>query len=137
MADKLSVKERSAQMAKVKSSGNRSTEFRVEQALKLNRIHGWIKHPINIKGKPDFLFPVEKLLIFVDGCFWHACPKCGRLPSSRQEYWVPKIDSNRRRDNRIRRLLRKEGYSVIRVWEHELKQDLWIKRIRRALISDG
>ena len=90
MADSISKKERSALMAKVRSKGNRSTEGKVEAALKSARIKGWKKHPKDVPGCPDFYFPKSRLAVFVDGCFWHACPKCGRLPSSNAEYWTPK-----------------------------------------------
>src|SRR5689334_13112583 len=122
MADSISRKERSALMARVKSKGNRSTEIKVEALLRTAGIRGWKKHPARIDGSPDFYFPRAKLAVFVDGCFWHACPRCGRLPSNNAEYWTRKIDSNRRRDNRIRRRLRSHGVRVLRIWEHELKR---------------
>ena len=133
MADSINKKERSALMAKVRSKGNRSTEGKVEAALKDARVKGWKKHPKDVSGCPDFYFPKSRLAVFVDGCFWHACPKCGRLPSSNAEYWTPKIDSNRRRDNRIRRQLRREGFHVMRIWEHELKGGAWIGRLERMM----
>ena len=133
MADSINKKERSALMAKVRSKGNRSTEGKVEAALKGARVKGWKKHPEDVPGCPDFHFPKSRLAVFVDGCFWHACPKCGRLPSSNAEYWTLKIDSNRRRDNRIRRQLRREGFHVMRIWEHELKGGAWIGRLERMV----
>lgn len=93
-------------MAKVRSRGNRSTEGRAEAILLEHGITGWIKHPSDILGSPDFYFPKQRLALFVDGCFWHACPRCGRIPKSRVDFWVAKIDANRRRDNRTRRSLR-------------------------------
>ena len=138
MADRISKENRSALMAKVRSAGNRSTEGKVETALKEARIKGWRKHPKDIPGSPDFYFPKAKLAVFVDGCFWHACPQCGRLPSSNFEYWIPKIDSNRRRDNRIRRHLRALGFHVMRIWEHDLKRASWLGRLERMLTKyDG
>lgn len=119
-------------MAKVKSSGNRSTEMRVEQALVNAGVHGWVKHP-GLPGKPDFYFPAEHLALFVDGCYWHGCPKHLRLPNAHAEYWREKIDRNRRRDTRIHRKLRADGYHVMRVWEHDLGHDLWIKRLMAML----
>jgi DNA mismatch endonuclease (patch repair protein) len=133
MADSISKEERSALMAKVRSKGNRSTEIKVEAALKKARITGWRKHPKNIPGCPDFYFPKARLVIFVDGCFWHACPRCGRLPSSNAKYWTPKIDSNRRRDNRTRRDLRAQGFHVMRIWEHEVKNASWLLRVERMM----
>ena len=133
MADSISKKERSALMAKVRSKGNRSTEEKVEAALRSARIKGWKKHTKDVPGCPDFYFPKSRLAVFVDGCFWHACPKCGRLPLSNAEYWTSKIDSNRRRDNRIRRQLRREGFHVMRIWEHELKGGSWLRRLERMV----
>jgi DNA mismatch endonuclease, patch repair protein len=133
MADSISKEQRSALMAKVRSTGNRSTEGRVEVALKKARIRGWKKHPKDIAGCPDFYFPKARLVIFVDGCFWHACPKCGRLPSSNAKYWIPKLDANRRRDNRTRRQLQAQGFHVIRIWEHEVKDASWLVRVERMI----
>jgi DNA mismatch endonuclease (patch repair protein) len=132
MVDPLSTEERSALMAKVKSAGNRSTELRVEQALTAAGIGGWEKHP-HLPGKPDFYFPAERLVVFVDGCYWHGCPKHVRYPAARADYWRAKIDRNRRRDNRNRRALRAGGYHVMRVWEHDLKRDTWLKRLAAML----
>lgn len=133
MGDTLSKKERSIRMSLVRSSGNKSTELFVEAALKANRIAGWKKHPKGIPGKPDFYFPKQRLAVFVDGCFWHMCPVCDRLPKSRPEFWHAKIDQNRRRDNRLRRRLRALGFRTMRIWEHELKTTTWLSRLRKRL----
>lgn len=135
MSDPLSKAERSARMSKVRSKGNRSTEMRAELALVEARITGWEKHRKDILGKPDFFFPSHGLALFVDGCFWHACPVCKRrVPASRAEFWREKLDKNRRRDNRQHRKLRAQSYHVMRVWEHELKRDSWLKRLRSMLL---
>jgi DNA mismatch endonuclease, patch repair protein len=129
MRDPLSKAERSALMAKVRNQGNKSTEGVVERGLTSARICGWIKHPRTILGSPDFYFPQLRIAIFVDGCFWHSCPKCGRIPKSRVTFWVAKIADNRRRDNRVRRRLRSSGVHVLRLWEHELGKTDWLKRV--------
>lgn len=132
--DPLSKRERSALMSKVRSKGNRSTERRVENALVEAGMKDWIQQPEGIEGSPDFYFPKQLLLLFVDGCFWHACPRCARnIPKTRSEFWAEKIDGNRRRDNRIRRKLRYQGYHVMRVWEHDLKSQTWLKRLQAML----
>lgn len=134
VADPLSRDERSARMAKVRNAGNKSTEGRVEAALIEDGIEGWEKHPKDIVGKPDFFFPRYRLAVFVDSCFWHACPVCNRrAPVNRAEFWRNKIEGNRKRDNRQRRQLRRQGYHVMRIWEHQLGTDTWLKRLR-ALI---
>jgi|SRR6185437_5676267 len=137
MADKISKTQRSAVMAKVRSTGNRSTEGRVEAALIAANIAGWEKHPKSVPGCPDFYFPEVRLAVFVDGCYWHACPRCCRLPASNAEYWSDKIDSNRRRDNRIRRQLRRRGFRVMRIWEHEIKSGAWIRRLGRMMTAEA
>lgn len=131
--DPLSKRERSALMSKVRSSGNQSTEKTVESVLRANRITGWRKHAKNVPGRPDFYFPKARLAVFVDGCFWHACPKCGRIPKTRVKFWAEKIAGNRRRDNRIRGQLWRKGFSVIRIWEHEITMRNVPKLLRRIL----
>lgn len=133
MKDPLTAQERSERMSRVRGTGNQSTEGRIEAALVENRIGGWTKHPTEIPGRPDFYFPEYRLALFADGCFWHACPKCGRLPKSRVDFWGPKLDANRRRDNRTRRAMQRQGYHVIRVWEHEIRSERWVGRLRGML----
>lgn len=132
--DALDEAARSAHMSKIKGKGNKSTEAVVETALLQANITGWVKHPKEIVGKPDFFFPDSKIALFVDGCFWHGCPRCKRrVPSNRSDFWRKKIDDNRRRDNRQHRRLREQGYHVMRVWEHQLKKITWLKRLQAML----
>lgn len=132
--DLLTPQQRSEQMSRVKPTGNKSTEGRAEAALLAAGIEGWIKHAQLNKSRPDFYFPQYQFAIFIDGCFWHACPNCARnWPTNRASFWREKIEGNRRRDNRKRRQLRREGYHVMRVWEHELKTQRWLSRLQ-ALI---
>jgi DNA mismatch endonuclease (patch repair protein) len=131
--DPLSKSERSVQMSKVRSKGNRSTEGRAEAAMIQAGVEGWEKHPKGILARPDFFFPKHNLLVFVDGCYWHGCPRHVRFPQSNVDYWRDKIEGNRLRDNRVRTKLRRQGYHVMRVWEHDLKSDRWLKRLRRML----
>ncbi len=60
--------------------------------------------------------------MFVDGCFWHGCPKCGHVPTANNAYWNAKIDGNRRRDREYDRRLHERGFRVLRIWEHQLLQ---------------
>jgi DNA mismatch endonuclease (patch repair protein) len=132
--DPLNQDERSERMSRVRRAGNKSTEGRVEAALLAAGIGGWEKHPKEILGKPDFYFPHLRLVVFVDGCFWHACPVCARRnPTHRAAFWRDKIDGNRRRDNRQRRQLRRDGYHVMRVWEHEVAKGEWMGRLRATI----
>ena len=76
-----------------------------------------------ILGKPDLYFPKQKIAVFIDGCFWHKCPKCFVRPKSRNRYWDPKIEGNVQRDARNNAELRKQKIRVIRFWEHEIKDN--------------
>lgn len=122
-------------MARVRSKGNRSTEWRLRAGLASLAISGWKVQPGGLPGNPDFVFQEDKLAVFVDGCFWHGCPCCYRRPRSRQEYWDEKVLSNQRRDQRVNAELRGQGYKVVRFWEHEIAQDTKgaVDRIRRML----
>ena len=134
-SDPLSPSQRSALMSKVKNCGNLSTEVAVEAALAAFCIKGWTKHPPGLVGRPDFFFPRYKLAVFVDGCFWHACPSCARnLPTNRRRFWEGKIEGNRRRDNRVRSALRREGFAVMRIWEHSVTDSLtWLGRLKAMI----
>lgn len=121
-------------MSRVRSRGNLSTEFAVERLLVGNAIVGWVKQPKGIFGNPDFYFERNRLLLFVDGCFWHGCAKCNRrIPVTRSEFWEAKITRNRRRDQRQRRKLRSLGFHVMRIWEHEASSGRWLGRLRAML----
>ena len=89
---------------------------------------------MNIFGKPDFVFPEVKIAVFVDGCFWHGCPKHANAPKNNREFWRQKIDANKKRDQKVNRRLRSEGWSVQRIWEHDIKNpERCAKKILRAL----
>ncbi|NQU41933.1 DNA mismatch endonuclease Vsr [bacterium] len=136
--DNVSPRRRSEIMAKVKSHGNRSTEARMAQVLKKAGLVGW-RRKYSISGKPDFVFPRARIALFVDGCFWHGCPRDCRIPQSNRDYWVMKIDRNRKRDRTIGRELRARGWTVVRVWEHEFPDSATLKakltRIRKSLLA--
>lgn len=79
-------------------------------------------------GKPDIVFPRKKIVIFIDGCFWHKCPRCFIKPRTNVKFWKEKIESNVKRDKIVNSELRKMGWKVLRIWEHELKNGKIIKR---------
>ncbi|MDW8405516.1 very short patch repair endonuclease [Chloroflexus sp.] len=133
MKQKEDKQNRSRIMASVKSSGNRSTEARFRNILSVAGISGWREQARDLTGKPDFVFDQERIAIFIDGCFWHGCPICYRRPQSSQEYWDQKVQSNIKRDRKIRSALRRQGWSVLRFWEHDLKNPE--KVMRRVLLS--
>lgn len=112
---------RSENMRAIRSSGNQSTEKRLSALLKTHRIHGWRCQPRNVVGKPDFVIKQKRVAIFVDGCFFHGCPRCGHIPKTNRIYWAAKIAKNKQRDKAISKTLRSFGYKVIRIWECQLK----------------
>lgn len=77
-----------------------------------------------LPGKPDIVLPRYKVAIFVDGCFWHNCPMHGSLPETNKSFWKNKIARNVERDNEVNALLEQNGWRVIRIWEHEIKQSI-------------
>jgi DNA mismatch endonuclease, patch repair protein len=125
--------QRSRIMFAVRSKGNKSTEECLIKIMKNYNIIGWRRNwPLS--GKPDFVFPKHSLAVFVDGCFWHGCPRCYTEPKKNAEYWREKIRRNILRDRKNSRLLRSKGWHVIRIWEHSLKnQKVIAKRIKKVV----
>jgi DNA mismatch endonuclease, patch repair protein len=133
MCDVFSKQKRSEVMAAIRSKGNKETEQVFAAILRKNGINGWRRH-LSIEGKPDFAFPKERVTVFIDGCFWHGCPKHGRNPSSNQDYWRRKLSQNRARDRRVSRRLRTEGWHVLRFWEHDLRHESTVLKKLRKLV---
>ena len=133
MADVFSKQKRSKVMAAIKSKRNKDTEIKLTSIFRANKIIGW-RRDQKLLGKPDFVFRRERLVVFVDGCFWHGCPKHGRNPDSNADYWIAKLNRNRHRDKIVNGNLRKAGWRVLRLWEHELARGLKVaKRIKSIL----
>lgn len=107
-------------MARVRGRGNKSTEERLARLFRQSGIKGWRRH-LPLPGTPDFAFPKECLVIFVDGCFWHGCPRHATFPTTRRKFWLKKFADNKARDRRVNLALRRLGWRVLRIWEHELK----------------
>jgi DNA mismatch endonuclease, patch repair protein len=127
---------RSQIMASIRGKGNKETEVALASIFRRNRVRGWRRH-LPVRGNPDFAFVKERVAIFVDGCFWHGCRAHSRLPKSNQEYWEKKLARNRRRDRAVTRDLKKNGWHVVRLWQHELKKENDVLlRIRNALNGD-
>jgi DNA mismatch endonuclease (patch repair protein) len=80
--------------------------------------------------RPDFVFPELKISVFVDGCFWHGCPRHATWPAHRAAWWRRKIQGNQARDREVNRALRQAGWRVVRIWEHSLA-----KRSQRGLTA--
>jgi len=121
MVDIWSRRKRSEVMALVRSRGNKATELALARIFRRHRISGWRRNQALV-GKPDFIFRKLAVALFVDGCFWHGCPRCYRRPKSNQRFWDAKVIQNRNRDRNVNRELRKLGWKVIRIWEHDLKK---------------
>jgi DNA mismatch endonuclease (patch repair protein) len=125
----------SRRMRAIRDRMNKSTEMRFRAILVRAGVRGWRVRPAGLTGKPDFLFPEQRLVIFLDGCYWHGCPRCGHIPSLNRPYWSAKIERNKARDRRNLRLLRGAGYLVLRLWEHELRENpgRCLRRVRDLL----
>jgi len=122
MTDVFSQAERSRIMARIRSRGNRTTELRFVRILRRFKIKGW-RRGSKLPGRPDFVFPSQKIAVFVDGDFWHGNPKKYRLPRSNIEYWAAKLDRNRKRDELINMTLKGMGWRVTRIWESALRDE--------------
>lgn len=135
MPDVFTPAKRSQVMSRIRGKGNKDTELALAALLRRNGITGWRRHAPVI-GRPDFVFRRQRLALFVDGCFWHQCPRHSNIPVNNRAFWLKKFESNRRRDRHVARALRGLGWNVLRVWEHDLalrRQSVLISRIRRAL----
>jgi DNA mismatch endonuclease (patch repair protein) len=137
MPDVFTKAKRSAVMALIRSRGNRATELRLIALMREHGITGWRRNA-PVFGKPDFVFRCERVAVFVDGCFWHRHRGCkyAYTPKSRLEFWLPKFARNAERDREVTRVLRREGWKVVRVWECELaKKARERPLIRRLMLS--
>jgi DNA mismatch endonuclease (patch repair protein) len=122
-------------MSRVRGRGNRKTELRLLEILRMNKIRGWRRNSL-LLGKPDFVFPDAKVVVFVDGCFWHCCPKHGTIPTDNRKFWKQKLTQNKVRDLATNKLLQSRGWRVLRIWQHELvrrNERTLIRRVRSAL----
>ena len=130
MVDTVSKKKRSEVMSKVRSKDSKiEVDFR--KAIWKAGFR-YRKNPKGYFGKPDLVLKKYKTVIFIDSCFWHGCKKHCRIPSTRKEYWIPKIKRNKKRDKEVNRYYKKEGWKVVRVWEHELNKN-FNKIIEKAI----
>ncbi len=120
MTDVLTEKQRSYCMSKI-CGKNTKPELVLRKLLRLNTLKFYTNS--KLPGKPDIVFPKQKLAVFVDGCFWHKCPRCFVKPATRTRFWMKKILGNVKRDKIINKTFVKSGWKVLRIWEHEIKQD--------------
>lgn len=97
-------------------------ELKIRQLLHRRGLRYRVNLPITagtVRVRPDLVFTRLKVAVFVDGCYWHGCPRHGTRPRVNTAYWGPKIDRNRARDKRVTAALKTAGWLVIRIWEHE------------------
>jgi len=135
MADVFDKTTRSTVMRKVRSKGNKSTELRLITLFKAAGLTGWRRH-YQVKGNPDFIFPKYRVVVFTDGCFWHGHDCRNTSPIENSEYWEKKRERNIRHDMEITALFERRGWTVLRIWECELKkvnESITIERIKAAL----
>jgi DNA mismatch endonuclease, patch repair protein len=121
-------------MQAVRGKGTR-LEKRLWAMLAGMRLKGWKKNVATITGKPDVVFSSQRVVVFIDGCFWHGCPHCQRkLPATNREYWERKIKRNAELAQIHDRQLEQGGWVVVRIWEHEMADRPLVRaRIRHAL----
>lgn len=127
---------RSSIMRKVRSSGNKSTEIRLITLFKKAGINGWSRN-YPVKGNPDFVFLSHRVAVFVDGCFWHGHDCRNTRPNENSEYWAKKRERNIQRDIEVTDMFINRGWTVLRIWECELKkvnETTTLDRIRSALM---
>jgi DNA mismatch endonuclease (patch repair protein) len=134
MGDILTPLERSERMRLIRSQDTKP-EMAVRRLL-FRLGYRYRLHSRKLPGHPDIVFQTKRKLIFVHGCFWHGHKSCRltRLPKSKLVYWKPKLDNNTRRDSRVQRQLRKDGWGVLVVWECQLGDlERIASRLRRFL----
>jgi len=101
---------------------NTSPELELRRELRDRGLRGYRLHRREVPGRPDVSFGPERLAVFVNGCFWHRCPKCQLpLPRTHIEFWERKFDANQRRDVAKRSALRRAGWKVLTLWECEIR----------------
>lgn len=143
MPDVFTKAKRSQVMSRIRSRGNKETELALAKLLRAARITGWRRHrslTLEVPSsrfqvqssttrrkarptgrvRPDFVFAKLRVIIFVDGCFWHGCPKHATMPANNQAFWLKKLTGNKERDRLVTRALRHSGWRVLRIWGHEL-----------------
>lgn len=121
MSDVLTPAQRSFCMSR-----NRGKDTKPEILLRKALWRRGLRYRLHseLPGKPDLVFPGQRAVVFVDGCFWHGCPEHFQPPRTNAEFWREKIAATQRRDIRTGEKLTAAGWAVFRVWEHEIRADL-------------
>jgi DNA mismatch endonuclease (patch repair protein) len=136
MVDNMTSRQRSKTMSRIRSSGNRTTELAFIRLLKSSGLKGWRRNA-QLPGRPDLVFNRVRVAVFLDGCFWHGCPRCHLQPRSNEHYWRAKIQRNTIRDRMSVKQLKAGGWLVLRIWEHQIRQRPGnaVARLSRLLLS--
>ena len=135
MPDVFTKAKRSEVMSRIRGRGNKETEIALARLLRAEGIIGWRRHTALV-GRPDFSFRRQRVAVFVDGCFWHGCPKHSNMPANNRAFWMKKLTGNQTRDRLVTRTLRKEGWRVVRGWDQELRKPVRVlARIRKVLAA--
>src|ERR1700682_6168645 len=123
---------RSEQMARIRGK-NTGPERSLRSALWSTGLRYRI-HPETPVGTPDIVLPGKRVAVFIDGCFWHGCPLHYVRPRSRTDHWIARLRGNVERDRRQTLELEALGWSVLRVWEHDVHEALSevVERIRQS-----
>ena len=150
VSDVFTKAKRSEVMSRIRSRGNKDTELALAKLFRRNKITGWRRHvqvriaERRVRNKPavraavnslrtphsvfrtfavrpDFVFLKSRTAVFVDGCFWHGCPRHGTQPRGNRLFWKKKFSRNIARDRLVNRALRSANWRVLRIWEHTLR----------------
>ena len=135
MSDIFTPEKRSDVMKAVKSRNTKTTELKMIELFKELRVIGW-RRTYPLIGKPDFVFPKKRIVIFVDGCFWHGHDCRNLTPSDNAEFWEAKRLYNKKHDEEVTQTLVQKNWTVIRIWECELKKknrELLLEKISMLL----
>ena len=115
---------------------NTSPEKSLRSALHRAGIRGYRLHKKGVPGRPDILFEGRKTAVFVNGCYWHRCPVCALpLPKAHRSFWRRKFELNVERDAEKRKVLESDGWTVVTIWECEIRNDVdaCVESVRRVL----
>mgnify|MGYP001575952176 CR=1 FL=1 len=133
MADVVSKKKRSKIMSAIKSKDTKM-EIAFRKVL-WNKGFRYSKNSSKYFGKPDLVLKKYKIVIFLDSCFWHGCKNHFRKPTSNKNFWINKIERNKERDKKVNSYYKKNGWRIIRIWEHQIKKDkdVMIEKVLKLL----
>ena len=120
MADVFDKEKRSAVMRSIKAKKNKSTELALIKVFREQGVTGW-RRGYPVKGRPDFVFIKKRIAVFVDGCFWHGHDCRNTCQKENKAFWEKKIGGNIARDKVVTEMFESRDWTVVRIWECELK----------------